>query len=205
MKEKRPLLDLAPFANVLADTVICLFALMMLSDATHRQKQQANDANLKVDGKYAVTMEWPDASNDDVDLYVRDPEGNIVYFGARDLGLMNLDHDDQGSVSDHVRTSVGDVTVERNEERIVLRGTFPGEYVVNVHMYNKRDPIPTLVTVRLIRLKGEDAVILEKKSVLGAIGDERTAFRFTLDEDGNMTGHNELPRLMVKRGPGGGP
>ncbi len=192
------------FVDLMMSTLVVVTALLIASNAVEKEKaqrKQAQDAaSLKTDGKYAVVMEWPDASPDDVDLYVQDPSGKIAYFSARDLGLMHLEHDDQGSVSDRTLTSHGDVTVERNEERVILRGVIPGEYVVNVHMYDKRSPKPTPVTIRLYRLKGEDTEIVSKERVLRRSGDEATAFRFTVKDDDSIGAINELGRSLVGGG-----
>ena len=202
---KRPqLFGKTLFVDFLASNLAILLGLMMLSDVQQKQKQHKQDeVNLKADGKYAVIMTWPDKSGDDVDLYVRDPEGRIAYFSKRDVGLMHLDHDDQGTVSDQAGTASGQVKVEHNEERTTLRGIIPGEYTVNVHMYNKRDATPTPVTVRLYRLIGDDTQITEKTRIMTERGQEATAFRFTLKADESVGDIHELEMRMV--GPPGGP
>lgn len=192
------------FVDLMMSTLVVVTALLIASNAVEKekaqQKQTKDEAGLRTDGKYAVVMEWPDASTDDVDLYVQDPSGKIAFFSARDIGLMHLEHDDQGAVSDRTRTARGEVTVEKNEERVILRGVIPGEYVVNVHMYDKRSPAPTPVTIRLYRLRGEDAELVSKERVLRRSGDEATAFRFTVKDDGSVGEINELDRSLVGGG-----
>ncbi|HSD12367.1 MAG TPA: hypothetical protein VLC10_02300 [Patescibacteria group bacterium] len=189
------------FVDLMMSTLVVVTALLIASSAVEKEKAQQKEArdaaNLRTEGKYAIVMEWPDASPDDVDLYVQDPTGKVVYFSARDLGLMHLEHDDQGAVSDRTRTARGVVAVEKNEERVILRGVMPGEYVVNVHMYDKRDPQPTPVTISLYRLRGEDAEIVKKERVLRRSGDEATAFRFTVKDDETVGEVNELDRSLV--------
>lgn len=193
MRLQRPqLFGKTLFTDFLLSNSAVLLAWMMLTAASHQEKQEREEANVRTYGEYAVTIEWPDGSPDDVDLYVRDPTGVIVYFSARDEGLMHLEHDDQGAISDHAQTESGEYTVDRNEERVIMRGMIPGEYVVNVHMYNKRSPRPTPVTIRLIRLKGDDAELVKKVRVLADKGDEATAFRFTERSDGSIGDINEL-------------
>src|SRR5687768_2109040 len=151
------------FVDFLMSNMAILLGIMMLSNVSQRQKQQAKEsAGLRTEGKYAIVMEWPNKSPDDVDLYVRDPAGNTAFFSARDIGLMHLDHDDQGTVSDKAQSANGEVRIELNEERVILRGVMTGEYVVNVHMYSKKGEGPTPVTVSLYRLKGEDTEVLKK-------------------------------------------
>lgn len=193
------------FVDFLMSNLAMLLGLMMLSDVSHQaERKRAQEAALKTDGVYAIVTGWPDASPDDVDLYVRDPSGRIAYFSARDVGLMHLEHDDQGTTSDQISTPNGQIKVERNEERVILRGTMTGEYVVSVHMYNKRSPGPTAVSVSLYRLKGEDEELVRKERLLKTSGQEATAFRFSVREDGTVSDINELERPIVN-GSGGRP
>ncbi|MEY4745087.1 MAG: hypothetical protein RL272_1032 [Candidatus Parcubacteria bacterium] len=192
------------FVDLMMSTLVVVTALLIASSAVEKEKekrkQEREESNLRTDGKYAIIVEWPDASPDDVDLYVRDPAGNIAYFSARDVGLMHLEHDDQGALSDRAVSPGGQVTVERNEERVILRGTLPGEYVVNVHMYHKQSQAPTPVTISLYLLKGADAELAKKVRVLRRDGDESTAFRFIVDADGSVRSINELPRSLLGGG-----
>ncbi len=198
MKRRPQLFGKTLFVDFLMSNLAMLLGLMMLSDVSHRaERQRAQQAALKTDGVYAVVMEWPDASGDDVDLYVEDPTGRIAFFSARDIGLMHLEHDDQGATSDRVDTQSGQVNVARNEERTILRGTIPGEYIVAIHMYHKRETDPTPVTVRLFSLKGEDQEIKRRDLVLKTNGEEGTAFRFTVRPDGTISEINELERPIV--------
>lgn len=187
------------FVDIMMSMVILMTALMMVSTVEEPKTASGADG-LKTDGVYAIAVEWPSDKNDDVDLYVRDPDGNIVYFSARDLGLMHLEHDDQGALSDSVTSKGATIAVAKNEERVVIRGGIEGEYVVNVHMYNKRSDAPVPVTIRLYRLKGGVAEIMQKERYLDRNGDEHTAFRFTLDRKENVIDTNELPRLLTGKG-----
>jgi len=187
------------FVDIMLSTVILMTGIMMVSDI-QREKKAIDGSGLKTDGVYAVAIEWPSDRNDDIDLYVRDPDGNIVYFSARDLGLMHLEHDDQGELSDSVMSKGSAIKVAKNEERVVIRGTLEGEYAVNVHMYSKRDPEPTPVTIRLYRIKGGVAEVLKTERRLERDGDELTAFRFTVDKEEKIVDTNELPRQLTGRG-----
>ena len=186
------------FVDLMMGTLVVVTCLLIVSNAIEKAKrQQLEDANIRTEGHFAIVAEWSDASADDVDLHVRDPAGNTAFFNARDVGLMHLEHDDQGTLSDQAQTIGGKVIVAKNEERVVIRGIIPGEYVVNLHMYNKRDTKPTAVTVRLVRLKGVDSEVIRKERTLPNRGDERTAFRFTLSEDGSVSNINELSRSIL--------
>ena len=70
---------------------VCLFVVVLIS--INIQKQ---DNNTETKAEFIITVEWPTESNDDVDSYLQDPLGNIVYFRRREDGLMHLDRDDLG-------------------------------------------------------------------------------------------------------------
>lgn len=140
---------------------------------------------------YAVILTWPATSADDLDLYVEDPAGRIVYFAAKDAGVMHLEHDDLGSGASAYGKG------QPHFERVVIRGLETGEFVANVHVYTKRVVGRTPATVELWRLEGRDARLVSRRLLMGAKGDEQTAFRFTLTADGGTTGLNRLPKSLV--------
>ena len=177
--------------DFLSALVLLLFALVKLADFDPQHRPPTIDTY----GVYAVTVAWAPASNDDVDTYVQDPQGEITDFTNPDAGLMHLEHDDLGSAND----SKDAVVVNHNGERVVLRGALPGEYVVNVHMYAKNDPGPTRVEIGLYRLRGQDALVTHRAVTLNRAREEQTAFRFTLDAAGDVTDRNELPKELVNQ------
>lgn len=185
---------LTPFIDLCLNTLFVFIVLFVLAP---KKKQEQTD--IKTEGQYVVTVEWPEKSEDDVDTYVIDPIGNLVFFNDRSQGLMHLERDDLGARNDTIRGGDGkDIRVEKNEERVVIRGIIPGEYVVNVHMYRKVDNGPTLVKVTLFKLKGlNDPQVTQKEITLTNNGDERTAFRFRLSADGQITDINDLPRKII--------
>lgn len=141
-------------------------------------------------GQYAVTVTWP-ARPDDVDTYVRDPQGEIVWYGASQTGAMQLEHDDLGT------SESGYGRHRDNVERVVIRQSTTGEYVVNIHYYQARDRGPLPVTVELWDLRGNDRLLLTRKVTLYREADERTVFRFRLNTSGQYAGMNTLPVSLL--------
>ena len=133
MSQRPQLFGKTLFTDFLMSNLAVLLGIMMLSNVSQQRKEEREreEAALRTDGDYAILMEWPNVSPDDVDLYVRDPAGNIAFFSSRDVGLMHLEHDDQGTASDRLKSESGEVRVERNEERArmlwkaVFRDRFP--------------------------------------------------------------------------------
>ena len=204
MKKRRASYDTA-LNDIVWNTLLGFVGLFVCALLLISITKKAQETLVETDGKFAVVVRWQDASADDVDLYVRDPAGNIAYYSNRDVGLMHLEHDDLGKKSDTVQTKGGAVQVDKNEERTILRGIIPGEYVVNVHMYNKEDRQPAKVTVTLYKLQGDDLEIVQQERTLTVKGDEQTAFRFTVNAEGAVSGINELKRSFVGRASQGQP
>jgi hypothetical protein len=165
--------------------------------------------NLTNHNLFAIKIHWDGQSQDDVDLYVRDPLGEIVYFKNKTTPGMTLQRDDTGTSSNTTILANGEtVTSPWNEEETDIRNIIPGEYTVNVQMYNKAggssaySSDSTKVDVSLFKT-GENGSMLVKDRIvtLGDKGDEVTAFRFTLTETGEVTDINEIPTTFVKEAP----
>jgi len=85
--------------------------------------------------EFLITLSWPDGRREDVDLYVEDPAGELVWFRSREAGLMHLDRDDLGERNDVIVVGGRQVVSPLNQEMVSIRGILPGEYVVNLHLY----------------------------------------------------------------------
>jgi hypothetical protein len=179
----------APLAWAAIDFLCCLLLVLYTLIAPPVKQSSSIDTY----GLYAVTITWPKNDTDDVDLYVRDPQGQIAYFANASAGLMHLEHDDLGMSND----TEGATTLRFNGERCVLRGTVAGEYTANVHLYRADGSHAVPVTVRLYRLRGSDSLVVERRVVLRSKGDERTAFRFTVDGKGDAGQINHLSASFV--------
>jgi hypothetical protein len=168
------------------DFLSCLLVVFVAVAVTSRPPQ------VKTYGAYAVTLQWP-GGNNDVDLYVRDPAGSICYFRDMQVDQMQLEHDDLGTSA----TSYG--RGKPNVERIILRGTMPGQYVVNTHLFSRvQGTAPIPVSVELWDLQGNDRLLKARTVYLKDAGDERTPFRFTLDQSGATTGFSYVPVSLVQ-------
>ena len=203
MRRRRSALSVA-FLDLILISLICFVAILALIQINPESKVPPA---IETRGKFLIVIQWEDGSGDDVDIYVRDPKGEVVYFQNRDIGLMHLEYDDMGTRTDTMMSVAGEeVKIDRNEERVVLRGTLAGEYVVNVQMYSKRELKPAEVTVILYQLIGNDKELVRKKRTLTRSGDEMTGFRFTVTEAETIRGINELPHAIVRKvhGAGGG-
>ena len=158
------------FLDLLFNTLLCFAALFCLAFILINPSKKNKTVEAKAD--FMITIILPADMDDDVDTYVEDPEGNLVAFNRREQGLMHLDRDDVGFSSDRIQTSFGVVEYKENREIVSLRGIVPGEYVVNVHMYTKREDKETPVTILLEKIN-PFKLVTARNVVLVQQGDEK--------------------------------
>ena len=179
------------FTDLLFNIVVGLAFLFLL--AFILMNPIAKDKDIEEKSDFIIILTWDDKSGDDIDLWIRDPLGNILSFKNRGVAMMHLDRDDLGLSNDKVALPEGGYEyVYRNKEVASLRGTHEGEYLVNVHVYNKKpwkdkSMRPSNIRVELIKLNPYDEVT-QAEFIGTKRGQEFTAFHFTLDEDGEVIG-----------------
>ena len=186
------------FLDLLFNTLLCFAALFSLAFILINPSKKNKNVDAKAE--FIITVIWPSEMDDDVDTYVEDPEGNLIAFNRREQGLMHLDRDDTGLSFDTISTAFGIVEYKENREMVTIRGYVPGEYVVNVHMYTKREDKETPVTIILEKINPYK-VVTGRNVVLKLRGDEKTAFRFTVDDEGKVIQTNQLEKGLAKRNP----
>ncbi|GKY88281.1 hypothetical protein [Sinisalibacter aestuarii] len=169
----------------------------------------AETGKIDTDVEILITMRWPDGHEDDVDVYVEDPVGNIVWYNDRETGLMHLDRDDRGQFKDVLLINGEEIENPLNQETVSVRGLMNGEYVVNVVHFiaTSVDPLP--VTVKVEKMNPSVRVIYYGEVELTGTGDEVTVARFTLQDDEIRDVNNrqkslvEATRRTGPAGPGG--
>ncbi len=162
----------------LAGFVTCVILIL---PHVNPAKARPRPEGLEPPGNVVVELRWPDAIDADVDLWVQGPGDVPVGYSNKGGRLFNLLRDDLGHR--------GDVS-GLNYEVSYSRGILPGEYVVNVHLYrdlSQQLPIPVTVVASVKPSVGESARQIVARTVeLGREGEERTVFRFRLDERGAL-------------------
>ena len=180
------------FNALLSFTFMFLVAFMLINPASQ-------DAKIDPKAEFLITVTWPDNHPDDIDLYVQDPQGGLVWYKGREVGLMHLDRDDRGNFRDTVLIDGVRIQNPLNQETVSLRGYMTGEYIVNVHQYlatvatdrvpvsvkvEKLNPVVTLVYYATIDLYEQN---------------EETAVRFRLDGQGAVVDVGFEPKQLVRR------
>ena len=159
---------------------------------------EAKQGNIDTKAQMLVTVSWPDNHPDDIDTYVEDPQGNIVWYHVMEAGMMSLDRDDRGDYKNMILVNGKTIRNTIREEIVQMRALIPGEYVVNIHHYlaTTPDPVPVSVTVEKINPKVE--IVYYDRLFLDHTGDEKTAVRFTVGEDGKITDINTRPKSLIR-------
>src|SRR3984885_5122251 len=145
-------------------------------------------------------MNWPDNHPTDMDIYVKDPADNIIWYHSREAGLMHLDHDDRGSSRERMTVNGHTIQNPLNQEIVTIRGIVPGEYVVNAHEFlaaASAGKVP--VSIKVEKLNPTASVVVYGSRDFDHKGQEETFVRFTLDADGKVNDVNTgRPTSLVR-------
>jgi len=180
--------------NMLIAFVFC-FVVAMLSFNPLTRK--AGDVPAKAE--FIVTISWPDNNPNDIDAWVLEPTGKVLWFRQRDAGMLHLDRDDRGSKNNSLVVNGREISNPIRQEIVTLRGLVPGEYVINAHYYESRDQLPVDVSVAVVKVNPQAEIVYNSTLQIPARGDERTLVRFTLNDRGDVTDLNTRPLTIVER------
>ena len=184
------------FLDILFNTLLCFVVFFALALINMKKDNESSDnaSNIEFDSHIMIVATWPAQFGDDIDLYVRDPRGDVVFFRKKNNALMHLDRDDLGRVGD-IEYPGNDMLVS-NREIVTIRTKYPGEFIVNAHAYAKTAEQPTPVNIRIYKIQNSD-ILLDEMIIMDYAGQERTACRFTVTENGNVTNINQLPMIIA--------
>lgn len=184
-----PFTDLL-FNALLGFTFLFLIAIMFMNPV-------AKKGIIDPKAEYIITITWADNNPDDVDTWVEDPNGNLIWFRNREAGLIHLDRDDRGTVNDTLNINGEEIQNPLNQEVITVRGVVPGEYVVNVHYYATETGQPLPVTVKVSKVNPALEIVYYGETILEKKGDEKTAVRFVIDKSGRVSGISHINKSLV--------
>jgi hypothetical protein len=170
-----------------------LFFIAVLSIAP-----DAKDGKVDTKAEFLITMDWPDNTPDDLDLFVQDPIGNIVWYRHREAGFLTLDRDDRGGANDFILVDGLKIPSPIREEIVTVRGLVAGEYTVNVSHFQAVTGQPVEATVKVQKLNPTAQVIFDDKVIVDHSGDEKTALRFRLDSEGKVIDVQRRPKSLLE-------
>lgn len=190
--------EVDPFYDMLFNMLIAfVFCFIVALLAMNPRALKAGDIPSKAE--VIVNVSWPDMDPNDIDTWVQDPAGNLVWFRSREAGLMHLDRDDRGLTNDVIVVDGRQVINPLNTEVVTVRGIEPGEFTVNVSYYESKNGRPVEVTVSVIKVNPRAEVVFYGRTTLQRKGDEATALRFTMRPDGRIADVNTLAKSLVQR------
>ena len=203
--------EVDPFYDMLFNMLIAfVFCFIVALLAMNPKSSKAGDIPAKAE--FIITLSWPDFDPNDIDLWARNPAGELVWFRQREAGLMHLDRDDRGLSNDTINVNGKRIVNPLNQEVVTLRGIVAGEYVFNAHYYGVKpgdekdasanDPKlgqPVELTLSVVKVNPRAEVVYYGQQRLAKRGDEATMVRFTVRADGSVGGIGTLPAQLVQR------
>ena len=167
----------------LSFAVLLIYALIQIHPP-------AKKSEIERKAEFLIILEWDERSAADIDLWVMDPQENIVWFQQKTGGFLHLDKDDLGHRNDKIIIDGKEKIIYLNREVVTIRGIVPGEYITNVHAYRKFKNTPVNGYVRLLKLNPYIEYATEY-FILKDVGDEVTVFRFEVNKDGYVSDINQ--------------
>ena len=152
-----------------------------------------------VNADFIITITWPDEHPDDIDTYVEDPSGNVLWFHSKEVGLMHLDRDDRGNYKDTIIVEGKKIRNVLNQETVTIRGIVAGEYVVNIYHYLATGVEDVPVKVKIEKIHPQVTVMFYQTYLLTGKGDQVTAARFILDPDGKVLEINRKQKNLIEK------
>ena len=129
------------FNTLVGFVMLFIIAFLLINPIT-------KDGDIPSKAEWMITLEWDNKSPDDIDVWIW-PEGydKPISFQSTDVGFWHLDRDDLGISNDYVLIDGGAILLQYNREIATMRGVFPGDVYINVHVYGKKRDEPTNFTV----------------------------------------------------------
>lgn len=185
-----------PFTDILFNALLGFAVMLFIAFALIRPDAKAGDVEVKAE--FLITVTWPDNNPDDVDTYVQEPGGNVVWYHSMQKGFVTLDRDDRGNYLDEIEVNGEKLAFPLNQETVTIRRIVPGEYVVNLYHYTNPTEAAVPVTVKIEKINPKLSVIYYETLILKQKGDEQTAVRFTLDAAGDVSDLNTRQVSLIQ-------
>lgn len=199
------------FTDLLFNLVIGFVYLFMIAFILINPIAKKGDVQKKAE--YIITMEWDHWRNDDIDMWIKDPQGNTVSFLMKAAGVMNLEKDDLGYSNDVLeKRREGTALILLNREVITLRGTVPGEYEVMAHVYARKITLSEdkdgkkkfhndgtgFITAQLIKINPY-VELHTVKMPYTVEGQQISLFRFRIGENNSFVSVNQKPSSIITK------
>ena len=176
--------NFAPFTDLLFNILLGFTFLFFITILFINPITKLGNVNMKAE--YIITVDWKDSLPDDIDLWVKDPNGEIVSYLKKDAGWLHLDRDDRGVINDKIIIDGKEVIYPINREVVTLRGIIPGEYVVNLYLYDHKSNEPVEAKIIIEKVNPSLRLVFVGDVILKNEDSELTITKFRLDSEGNF-------------------
>ena len=191
------------FTDLLFNLLVGFVYLFIIAFILINPIQKKQDVPKKAE--FMIVIEWPNKFADDIDLWVKSPDGKTVSFVKKENGIMNLEKDDLGVSNDSTTDEYGvRKVVYINREVVTVRGVLAGEYKVAAHVYSLRPKsqeekqIPQTISLKVIKINPyREHVILQKD--YNVRGQVISLVNFFVDKDGKFVKYNTIENNIVTR------
>ena len=178
------------FNVLLGFVVLFVLALLLINPITKK-------SDIPAKAEILIILEWDDMASDDIDMWVQGPSGAPISFQNKTNGVMHLDRDDLGRTSDFMVVDGERIQITLNREVVSMRGIAPGDYYINIHVYNKKgNSEPTKYTITLLDVNPYKEVYV-MQGELTARGEIVRLPGFTLDKEGVVTDVWSSDKIIV--------
>jgi len=184
-----------PFTDLLFNTLLGFTLLFFISIIFMNPIAKLGNINYKAE--YIITVSWPEDQPDDIDLWVQDPYQETVSYLRKEAGWLNLDRDDRGDLNDTVMINGKKVVHPINQEVVTIRGIISGEYIVNLHYYESQTSKPVKAVIKIEKVNPVLRLVYIDQQILQKVDDEKTILRFELDGNGEITGMNQIEKILT--------
>lgn len=184
-----------PFTDLLFNILLGFTLLFFISIIFMNPIAKLGNINYKAE--YIITVSWPEDQPDDIDLWVQDPYQETVSYLRKEAGWLNLDRDDRGDLNDTVMINGKKVVHPINQEVVTIRGIISGEYIVNLHYYESQTQQPVRTVIKIEKVNPVLRLVYIDQQVLQKVDDEKTILRFELDGNGEITGINQIEKILT--------
>lgn len=200
------------YIDLLLNLLVSLLFVFVLTSLLINPITKKNNEGIKKNAELIIQVDWNPDIDCDVDIWVRDPAGNIVYHQQKDRGLMHIERDDLGFRNDILSLAqeyVSGIKLENreNQEIWVLRGKIEGEFVFNLHLFACRfgenqlkvgDPVDIPVQFKIIKINPDYRTLHEETVVFHSVWEEITGLNFTINKNGVIEKKDKRIIKLVK-------
>ena len=184
-----------PFTDLLFNVLIAFTLLFFM--VVIFVNPPSKDGIIDPKAEFIITTKWMDNSPDDIDIWIESPQGDLVWFMTPEAGFIHLDRDDRGVANDVIEVNGEEIINPINQEVVTIRNYIAGEYVVNLHYYKSSSQQAVDAEVRVVKVNPRLQVLFYDTVRLEQMGAEKTAVRFYVEKDGNISNVNTLAKSIV--------